>query len=89
MIDLDDQVVETVVPAQPIAWFIGRLTEGAVIAAVRGILAPGIVATDPTHRQQGPRPSQPGPPWGGATQWPFSSMCPASSQWGIPRIEPL
>ena len=24
-----------------------------------------------------------------ATQWPFSIMCPTSSQWGIPRMLPL
>ena len=59
VVDFDDQIVETVVPAQPIAWFIGRPAEGSVIAAVRRILAPGIVAADPTHRQQGPRPRQP------------------------------
>ena len=55
VVDFDDQIVETVVPLQPIAWFIGRPPEGSVIAAFRGVLAPGIVATDPAHRQQGSR----------------------------------
>jgi Zn-dependent protease with chaperone function len=40
VVDLDDEIVEVVVPPQPVAWFTGRLPEGAIVAAVSGILAP-------------------------------------------------
>ena len=63
VIDFDDQVVEAVVAAQPVAWFIGRPAERAVIAAIRGVLAPGVVRPDAAGRQQGSRPHQAvGPP---------------------------
>lgn len=63
MVDFDNQIVEAVVAAQPVAWFIGRPAERLVIAAIQGVLAPGIVAPDPAHRKQCPRPRQAiGPP---------------------------
>ena len=55
VIELDDEVVKPVVTAEAVAWFIGRPPEGAVIAAVRGVLAPGVVEPDAAHRQQGAR----------------------------------
>jgi len=63
MVDFDDQIVEGIVPAKAVAWFIGRPAECLVIAAVRGVLAPGVVVPYPAHRQQRSRPSQAiGPP---------------------------
>ena len=63
VIDFDNEVVEGVVAAQPVAWFIGRPAERAVIAPIRGVLAPGVVRPDATGRQQGSRPHQAvGPP---------------------------
>jgi hypothetical protein len=58
VVDLDNQIVETVGAAEPVAWFSGRAPEGPVIAAIRGILAPGEVGRDPPHRQGGARPLQ-------------------------------
>jgi hypothetical protein len=63
VVDLDDDVVEAVVPAQSVAWFIGRPPEGMVIAAVCRVLAPSIVGPDPPDREQCPREGQAvGPP---------------------------
>jgi len=63
VVDFDDQVVETVVPPEPVAWFIGRPAEEAIIASIRGVLAPGVVAPYPTNGEQGRWPRQPiGPP---------------------------
>jgi hypothetical protein len=60
---LDQDVVQPVVPPQPVAWFIGRPSEWPVVAAVAGILAPGGVGADPSNRQDssGP-PAAVGPP---------------------------
>ena len=46
VVDLDDQVVEPVVTAEPVAWFIGRAPERPVIAPIRRVLAPGVVRRD-------------------------------------------
>jgi hypothetical protein len=63
VVDFEDKVVDPVLAAQPIAWFIGRPPEGAVIAAVVRILAPGIIRADPPDRQKRGRPPHPvGPP---------------------------
>ena len=53
VVDLDDEVVEVVLPPQAVAWFIGRAAERAVVAAVSGIFAPGKVGCDALHRQEG------------------------------------
>src|SRR5262245_60412369 len=57
VVDLDDEVVEVVAAPQPVAWFIGRAPERPIIAAVRGIFAPGNIAGNALRRQQsfGPR----------------------------------
>ena len=55
MIDLDDKIVEVVIPPQPVAWFIGRPVEWAIVAAVGDILAPRDCRLDAPYRQQGPR----------------------------------
>jgi hypothetical protein len=59
VVDLDNEVVEAVVPAQPVAWFIGRALERPVVAAVCRIFAPGIAGTDSANRQRSPRARKP------------------------------
>jgi hypothetical protein len=54
VVEFDDEIVEAVVPSQPITWFSGRPPKGLVIAAVRWVLAPGIVGPDPAQGEQGP-----------------------------------
>jgi hypothetical protein len=39
--ELDHQVIEVILAPEPIASFIGRPAEGPVVAAIRGVLAPG------------------------------------------------
>jgi DNA-binding response OmpR family regulator len=55
VVDLDHQVVQGILPPQPVAWFTGRAPERAVVAAVRGILAPRNVRVDPAHGEVRPR----------------------------------
>ncbi len=63
MVDFDNEVVESVVAVQAVAWFIGRPRESAVIAAVSRVLAPGVAGPDAADRQRGLRPWQTvGPP---------------------------
>jgi hypothetical protein len=50
VIDLDNDVVKTVVAPQPVAWFIGRPAECPIIAAVAGVFAPSIARADATGR---------------------------------------
>jgi len=59
VVDLDDEIVEMVVPPQPVAWFSGRAAEGAVIAPVGGIFAPGNVTGNASDGQQCPWPRMP------------------------------
>ena len=54
VIDLDNDIVQTVFPPQPIAWFNGRSLKWTVVASVRWILAPGVGVADPSARQHGP-----------------------------------
>jgi hypothetical protein len=58
MVDLDDQVVEVVVAAQPVAWLPGNALERSVIAPVAGVFAPGVVGADAANRQGRLRPWQ-------------------------------
>ena len=58
VIDLDNDVVEAVAAAEPVAWFIGRPPKGEVITAIRRVLAPRVVRGDPAHGEQGLRPRQ-------------------------------
>ena len=59
VVDLDDEIVEMVIPPQPVAWFSGRAAEGAVIAPVGGIFAPGNVTGNASDGQQCPWPRMP------------------------------
>lgn len=82
VIDLDNNVVESVIAPQPISWFIGRPTKEAIVASVGWILAPGIGAANGADRKQCPRSRQtvgspPQPhrpecaPWGTAIAFPL------------------
>src|SRR4029079_12779558 len=55
VVDLDDEIVEMIVPPQPVTWFSGRAAQRAVIAPIDGIFAPGKVRSDPPDGQEGPR----------------------------------
>ena len=59
VVDLDDEIVDMIVPPQPVAWFSGRAAEGAIIAPVGGIFAPGDVTGNAPDGQQCPRPRMP------------------------------
>jgi len=52
MVDFDDEIVEAVLPPEPVAWFIGRAVERPVITPVGRILAPGYVAADAVDGEQ-------------------------------------
>lgn len=63
VVDLDNKIIEAVVPSKPVAWFSGRPTERAVIAAIRRIFTPCVARPDAADGQQGRRSRRPiGPP---------------------------
>ena len=58
VVDLDNEVVEAIVTAQPVARFLGRARERAVIAPVVRVFAPGVMWADAADRQRGARAGQ-------------------------------
>jgi len=46
VVDFDNQIIEMVVSAQAIAWFIGRAAKWPIIAPVGGVLAPSVRRAD-------------------------------------------
>jgi hypothetical protein len=46
VIDLDEQIVEPVIPPKAVAWFMGRSLKGLIIAPIGRIFAPGVSRTD-------------------------------------------
>jgi len=50
MIDFDNDIIEMIGAAQPIAWFTGRSLDGAVIAPVGRVFAPSVSGTDASNR---------------------------------------
>lgn len=58
VVDLDEQVIEPVIAPKPVAWFIGRPDEGAIVAPVARILAPGVRGTDAADGKGGARPRE-------------------------------
>lgn len=58
MINFDNEIVEMIEAAQPIAWFTGRPLDGAVVAAVSRVFAPGVGGTDGANRKQGSGPRE-------------------------------
>ena len=50
MIELEKNVVEAVVPPEPVAWFIGRPPEGAVVAPIGWVFTPGVGGADTANR---------------------------------------
>ncbi len=51
VVDLDNQVIKAVIPSKPVAWFIGRPTERAVIAAIRRIFTPYVAESNAADGQ--------------------------------------
>ena len=63
MVDLNDEIVKPVGPAQAVAWFIGRPMERSVVAPVVWVFAPGVIRPYPPNRQEYTRAAQSiGPP---------------------------
>ena len=59
VIDLDNDIVETVFAPQPVAWFNGRPSKRMIVAPVFGIFAPSIGPADSAdweHRSRGRAP---------------------------------
>src|SRR5438128_5567073 len=52
MIDLDDEIIELIVPPQAVAAVIGRALEGTVVAAIGGIFTPSKGRINASGRQQ-------------------------------------
>ena len=50
VVDLDDEVVEMIVPPEPVARLIRRAAERPVVTAVAGIFRPGDIRGDPPDR---------------------------------------
>jgi hypothetical protein len=42
VVDLNNEVVERIVAAKPVAWFIGRPTEWLIVTPVARVLAPSV-----------------------------------------------
>src|SRR6516164_6223571 len=55
VVDLNDEVVEMIVPPQPVAFLCQRASERTVVAAIAGALAPGQMRRDAPDRKQGLR----------------------------------
>jgi hypothetical protein len=58
VIDLDDDVVQAILPPKPVAWFTGRSPKGAIITPVAGVLAPRIGRADGADGKLGQRTRQ-------------------------------
>jgi DNA-binding response OmpR family regulator len=59
VVDLDDEVVEGVVAAQPVAQLLRSPLKRLVVASIMGVFAPGVVGADAANRQGRQRPRQP------------------------------
>ncbi len=46
VIDLNKEVIEVIVAPKPVAWFIGRPPEGAVVPPVGGVFTPRVGRAD-------------------------------------------
>ena len=55
VIDLDDEIIEVVVPREPVAGLIAVEPDRLVVMTVVRVLAPGVFGPDRAHRQQGLR----------------------------------
>ena len=64
VVDFDNEIIETVDPAQAVAWFIGRTSKWPVIAPIGWVLAPGVHRADGAPWQPGrwPQPAVSSPP---------------------------
>jgi hypothetical protein len=50
VVDLNNEVIEPIVTAKPVAWFIGRPAKGLVVTPAPMVLAPGVGRSDTTER---------------------------------------
>lgn len=50
VVDLNNEVIECIVTAKPVAWFIGRPAKWLIITPVPMVLAPGVGRSDPAER---------------------------------------
>jgi hypothetical protein len=63
VVDLNDEVVEAVGALEPVPRLAGPTPNGAVVAPVGRIFAPGVGRADTPQREKAPRPGKPiGPP---------------------------
>src|ERR1700752_1432337 len=56
VVDFDNEIIEMILPPEPVAGLTGRHLDRPVVAAVGGVLAPGVGARDASDRQHGGRP---------------------------------
>jgi hypothetical protein len=49
VVDLDNQIVESIGAPEPITWFIGRAPESAIVAPVGRIFTPSVGGADAAH----------------------------------------
>jgi hypothetical protein len=59
MVDFDKEVIEGVAPPQPIPWFIGRPSHGAVVVSIAGVFTPSGGLRYAPGRQQCARAREP------------------------------
>ena len=64
VVDFDNQIIEMIVPAEPVAGRTRRYRDGAIVAPVVGVLAPGVTCGDLAQgkRRRGPRIAVGAPP---------------------------
>jgi hypothetical protein len=50
VVDLNNEVIEPIVTAKPVAWFIGRPAKGLIVTPAPMVLAPGVGRSDTAER---------------------------------------
>ena len=56
VINLDDEIIEMIVPREPVAAILATELDRLIVVAARQVFAPGVLATDGANGQEGPRP---------------------------------
>ena len=52
MVELDDQIVEVILSSQAVPWLAGFAADGAIVSAIAGVFAPGVIPADRTQGKQ-------------------------------------